>query len=242
MTLGDGQSDPDVELERLLDHLNEPPSGKTPLCVHIREVVRSLLWLTSFEAPIASDGESTDGDVADALRPLEHLPAWVVIRLCTDEEKIVNYWNNIDNDLELDMDVLDDLEAEAKEIEAVNRWLTYGEPLHQLREFGIPIKEIDLLDEATLTLDPPPYCEYSLKFFFQNFVDALNGRLGKVADYPHPEEDWPAFVRVVNKRQRAIGKTWSPVIKRQSNWIETAKIKCSLRCGKGGDTLGCVIF
>ncbi len=161
VTLGDGESNPDSELERFLDLLNESPSGKTPLCVHIREVVRQISSMADELRSkgqracvvIASDGESTDGDVADALRPLEHLPAWVVIRLCTDEEKIVNYWNNIDNDLELDMDVLDDLEGEAKEIEEVNRWLTYGEPLHRLREFGIPIKEIDLLDEATLTLD-----------------------------------------------------------------------------------------
>eukprot|EP01040_Poterioochromonas_malhamensis_P013673 gene13673-15070_t len=234
ITLGDGQSDPDAELERFLDLVNEPPSGKTPLCVHIREVVRQISSMADELRSkgqkacvvIASDGESTDGDVADALRPLEHLPAWVVIRLCTDEEKIVNYWNSIDNDLELDMDVLDDLEAEAKEIEEVNHWLTYGEPLHQLREFGIPIKEIDLLDEATLTLD-------QIRLF---------ASLLRVTDYPHPEEDWPAFVRVVNKRQRASGRTWSPINKRQSNWIETAKIKGSQRGSKGGYTQGCVIL
>jgi len=27
-----------------------------------------------------------------------------VIRLCTDDEKVVSYWNNIDSQLELDMD------------------------------------------------------------------------------------------------------------------------------------------
>ena len=31
--------------------------------------------------------------------------------------------------------------------------LTYGQPLHQLREFGIPVKEFDLIDEAKLTAD-----------------------------------------------------------------------------------------
>mgnify|MGYP003385803387 FL=1 len=45
---------------------------------------------------IATDGESSDGDIAAAMRPLQALPVWVVIRLCTDDERVVNYWNTID--------------------------------------------------------------------------------------------------------------------------------------------------
>jgi hypothetical protein len=50
------------------------------------------------------------------MRPLKHLPVWVVIRLCTDEDKMVNYWNNVDSEIELNMDVIDDPLGEAKEI------------------------------------------------------------------------------------------------------------------------------
>jgi hypothetical protein len=32
-----------------------------------------------------------------------------------------------------------------------NPWLTYGEPLQRLREFGCHVKELDQLDEAKLT-------------------------------------------------------------------------------------------
>ena len=85
--------------------------------------------------------------------PLKNLPVWVVIRLCTDDDKIVNYWNNIDSQLELEMDILDDLCGEAEEIATMNPWLTYGEPMHRLREFGISVKEIDLLDESKLNMD-----------------------------------------------------------------------------------------
>jgi hypothetical protein len=102
---------------------------------------------------IATDGEASDGDITDAMRPLKNLPVWVVIRLCTDEHDVVNYWNNIDTELELEMDVIDDLSGEAREIHRFNPWLTYGEPLHRLREFGCSIKEFDLLDEKKLTMD-----------------------------------------------------------------------------------------
>ena len=32
----------------------------------------------------------------------------LVIRLCTSEDAVVKYWNNIDSQLEIDVDVLDD--------------------------------------------------------------------------------------------------------------------------------------
>lgn len=140
---------------------NSSPGGTTPLCRHIYEIteqVRSMetqLRASGHKAAIVicTDGEASDGDLAAALAPLKSLPVWVVVQLCTGEDNVVSYWNNIDSQLELDLDILDDLESEAKEIYEHNRWFTYGEPLHRMRGFGVAIKELDLLDEVSLSPD-----------------------------------------------------------------------------------------
>ena len=108
--------------------IQSEPDGATPLCQAIRQVTAEI---RSREASlrgagkravvvIASDGAASDGDVHAALRPLKSLPAWVVVRLCTDDDAVVQYWNAVDEDLELDMDVLDDLAGEAAEVTEAN--------------------------------------------------------------------------------------------------------------------------
>jgi hypothetical protein len=145
-------------LMRLLDG---SPGGGTPLCRHIREAIAEIqaqegeLRRRGQKAllVIATDGESSDGNVADAMRPLKNLPVWVIVRFCTDQDNIVDYWNRVDRELELSMDVVDDLLGEAREINKHNPWLTYGEPLQRLREFGLSVKELDLMDERPLSLE-----------------------------------------------------------------------------------------
>lgn len=38
------------------------------------------------------------------------------VRLCTSEQAVVDFWNHLDEQLEVEMDVLDDYESEAKEV------------------------------------------------------------------------------------------------------------------------------
>ncbi|KAH8057090.1 hypothetical protein JL721_9829 [Aureococcus anophagefferens] len=105
---------------------------------------------------IASDGEASDGDVLRALAPLRDLPVWVVVRLCTDDDRVVKYWNDVDEEIELEMDVLDDLVGEADEVTDHQPWLTYGSELHRLREWGCTRRVVDLLDEKPLSLGEVP--------------------------------------------------------------------------------------
>lgn len=59
------------------------------------------------------------------------LPVYVVIRLCTNEKAVIKYWDDIDGQLELDIDVLDDLIGESEQVAAHNSWLTYSMHIHR---------------------------------------------------------------------------------------------------------------
>lgn len=147
------------QLQMLMGALDGTPNGGTPLCQHIREITEEI----RVAAPqlrsnnqraivvICTDGEASDGDMTSAIAPLKDLPVHLVIRMCTDDERISSYWNQIDQNLELGMDILDDFRGEAQETHEHSSWLVYGEQLHRLREWGVIVKEFDLLDESKLS-------------------------------------------------------------------------------------------
>lgn len=72
------EEDGDESMRFLREVLNDNPAGPTPLCTHITAVVACIqsvekeLRANNQKAVvvIATDGESSDGNVAEALRPL----------------------------------------------------------------------------------------------------------------------------------------------------------------------------
>jgi len=166
---------------------------------------------------IASDGASSDGDVEHALRPLQDLPVWVIVRLCTDEDAVVEYWNTIDGDLELEMDVLDDLKGEADEIGKKNPYLTYGQPLHRLREWGTSAKVLDLLDERLLS--PSELMDCVELVVGQGAPDVIRPAS------PGAKDDMDAVTNYVKDKTKNLGKTWCPVRRRRDDWFRVNKIQ-----------------
>ena len=200
--------------------LNDSPGGQTPLCRHISEVinkVRSIeseLRRTGQKACIiiATDGESSDGDLAKAMAPLQHLPVWVVIKLCTDDERVVEYWNGIDSKLEVDIDVLDDMSGESSEVYEVNPWLNYCEPIHRMREFGVLLREMDLLDERLLSAD-------QARIVCSILFDI------PLTELPHPEADFEGLIRRIDALNRDYGKYYSLHYKRMLPLIDIASFR-----------------
>ena len=213
------------DLNFAMEVFQQSPAGQTPLCEHITAVVKQITEIADdlrsrnqkVAVIIATDGEATDGNVTEALKPLQRLPVWLVLRLCTNEQKVVDYWNSIDHELELEVDCLDDLVSDAKEVvQKGNGWLCYGEPLHRLREFGACVKEFDLIDEKTLN------SEQARLIISYVLFD------GDVSKVPHPEMDWQEFVNAV-KKANVTKKVFDTISGNMSNWIDIKKLEKALK-------------
>lgn len=215
-----GVGDPKQEIEAMRRLVATSPIGRTPLC----EQIRSVIARVKQEEPtlrklnqrcvvvIASDGAATDGDISKAMQPLHDLPVWTVVRLCTDDDKVVQYWNGVDEELELDMDVLDDLTGEAAEVCGGNPWLTYGAPLHRLREWGTQNKIFDLLDEKSLSMPE-----------MRNMIGLIFGE-SAIRDLPQPELQWENFLPRLVKLLEVQPMVYDPIRQRHCPWVCPRKL------------------
>lgn len=228
---GSGPADIVSETQQTLQWIHKArPGGCTPLTQHILdiqlEVSRQASTLRAngqrVAVVLATDGLPTDQagygghfhqeQFVAALRTLEGLPVWIIIRLCTDEDKVVEFYNELDNQLELSIEVLDDFVGEAQEVYRHNPWLTYGLPLQRMRELGYHERVMDLLDERALTASE-----------LRDFCFILFGwdKMDGVAD---AAIDFDGFYLDM---QRLVGlekDTWNPITKRMEPWINLSKL------------------
>jgi len=157
-------------LQRMLDATQ--PGGLTPLKDRLEEIYhrigaqhaelaengqRIVLVIATDGLPTSATSSTTTGrhksELVEVLKKLGfELSVFIVIRLTTDDDDVVDYYNQVDAELELPLEVIDDIKSEAKEIQSQgNGWLTYSPLLHKIREGGTFVKLLDLLDERRLT-------------------------------------------------------------------------------------------
>ena len=220
---GDHLIDSDLQLA-LSTISNASPTGGTPLCRHVAEIREQIAIMApqlqaegrKVAITIATDGVPTDtssygGNFVNVLKTLEGLPIWIVIRLCTDDSKIVKYYNDLDSQLEFSVEVLDDFIQEAKEVHKKNKWLTYTLPLHRCREMGIHHRVFDLLDERTLTLSE----------MGQYWELILNSQLNEL---PDPAVDLDKFCSGIKQMVKKEKKQWNAVKNHATDIIDHDKI------------------
>eukprot|EP00538_Stauroneis_constricta_P008938 CAMPEP_0119545810 /NCGR_PEP_ID=MMETSP1352-20130426/457_1 /TAXON_ID=265584 /ORGANISM="Stauroneis constricta, Strain CCMP1120" /LENGTH=389 /DNA_ID=CAMNT_0007590413 /DNA_START=120 /DNA_END=1289 /DNA_ORIENTATION=- len=221
------------------------PSGVTPLASHVRTIRQRIqqmlpqlnsaggkvaIVLATDGLPSDDRGSSSQGakqEFETALKSLEGLPVWIVIRLCTDEEDTVEYYNDLDSQLELSLEVLDDFCSEAEEIHEHNKWLNYTLPLHRMREMGLHHRLFDLLDEREFTLDE-----------LRDFMFLLFGA-GKMDGVEDPQVDFKAFYHSIERLSKNEPQQWNPTTKRMGPLIDVKELK---KAHKHESSSGCAIM
>ena len=153
--------------------------------------------------------DKTKKEFTDALQSLLLLPVWVVVRLCTDEDRIVEFYNDLDQQLELSLEVLDDFSHEGKEICKHNPWLNYALPLHRCREMGYHNRLFDILDERTLQLDE-----------LREFVILLFGLEEHFDSIPDPQAEWKVFSSWLSDIVKKQKELWNPITGKLGPWID----------------------
>jgi hypothetical protein len=207
------------------------PGGVTPLTQHILEIRERISAVSPrlrqrgqrAVVVIATDGLPTNEvgdqhkevlvDFIRTLKSLQALPVWIVVRLCTDEKEVVDFYNDLDSKLELPVDVLDDFFSEAKEVNKANGWLNYSLHIHRCREFGYHNRIFDLLDERQLTKDE--LLEFLIVLFGEAPFDGI----------PNIHSNWKGFVEVVSEVISKERKQWNPITKKMAPWINLVMLE-----------------
>lgn len=217
------------ELNTLNQTLNDiEPDGVTPLASHVWDIKENVEVMASelvqggkqVAIILATDGLPTDENgfcgnmiTDDFVRSLQSvaggsLPVWVVIRLCTSEPAIRDYYNNLDQNKELKIDVLDDYVSEAAEVNTHNKWLTYGLPLHRCRELGYHDPLFDLIDERALTTGE--LTDFCVLIFGEKNMETV----------PDPVRNWSGFAKGIKGLLSKEESVWNPVKKKMTPWFD----------------------
>lgn len=205
------------------------PIGVTPLTEHIYNIQQQVEFMKNdlvasgkrVAIILATDGLPSDNrGVSDhreldrfisSLRSLEGLPVWLVVRLCTDHEATVNFYNNLDKQLEMSVEVLDNFTGEAKEMYETNPWINYTLPIHRMREMGFQNRLFDLLDERALTISEVR--DYCMLVFGTGVFDGV----------PEPEVDLAGFLKAIDAIAQQE-QSWHVIKRKMKPLVSVKKI------------------
>jgi len=126
----------DIHVKNVIELVT--PNGMTPLTRHIFDLqnefrkmsidlnrngqkVAIVLATVGLPNETGCSQEKAISNFVNTMRALEGLSIWIVIRLCTDDDDLVSFYNDLDDDLEVSIEVLDDFYGKAKEVYEHNK-------------------------------------------------------------------------------------------------------------------------
>jgi hypothetical protein len=126
--------------------------------------------------------------------------------------------------------VLDNQWGDAKQVALYNGWLTYGEPLHRLREFGAVMKEMDIIDESTVSSEQMRVlCSYLF----------LSGDLKQL---PHPDEDWSAFSSRIKELSASVPLVFDTISNSMKPWVDMKQLNKIYKSENANSSTACTIM
>ena len=238
-----------TELSRLAQMLHQQPSGGGggPL-PHLLEIVLTclktsskllgsekslaILYVTD-RMPVDEDGREGDHVTQrflETLNLLEGSSVFVVIRLSTDDQRVVDFYNDLDRRMDavtmqrkpygeesdyrhnLHLDVLDDFVSEAGAVHEHNPWLNYAYPLHLCRESAVQFPVFDALNDRPLQMDE--LVEFLTLLFDRNQL------AWALQPLPNPQTHYADFRAEVMDMNRKAGSVYDPIKRRNALWID----------------------
>lgn len=143
-------------------------------------------------------------EFVNVLQSFTNLPVSITIRMCSNDEQAIHFYNTLDSRLSFRFDVLDDWWGEALEVYLRNPWVTYALVLHRFRETGTHLNVLDNLDERLLHIrEAANLCEF---LFGQKL--------------PDPNGDWASFLHMIDRYLRSEQQHWNPIHQRYMPWID----------------------
>jgi hypothetical protein len=224
------------ELQVAQETLKEvDPKGCTPLTKRVLEIrenifeikdqleangQRVVVVLATDGIPTNRDGESTRetrDNFVEALKSLNSLPVWIIVRLCTQADHVVKFYEALNQTNGLYIEVLDDYFSEAQDLCRYNKWVNYALPLHRAREMGVKHHMFDLLIERKLTLSEVK--EYFAFLFGKEIVDSL----------PDPCQDFHDFLLAASKLLADQPNSYNPIKKKVAPLVDLKKLASAYR-------------
>lgn len=231
------------QLEKLRAMLrNNGPRGVTPIAERLEDIrgriqanlgdlaQRSqMVFLTIVTDGLPTtrfSGESTAADQHHMVQVLRNicatLPVQLVIRLCTDDAQTISFYNRIDEEYELPLDILDDMTSEAQEIaQHGNSWFAYTPVIHRIREAGTLCKVLDALDERPLN-----------KFESQNLATLLSGSQQTLNGLSDRE-----FVDEMHKVADSAPLVYDAHRQKMRRFVDARRLRIAMKVGFRGKVL-----
>ncbi|KAL7484024.1 hypothetical protein ACHAW6_009667 [Cyclotella cf. meneghiniana] len=198
-------------LARQIREIERALSGEADKLKQKDEIVAVIIC--THGVPTDENGDTVKAvikDFVESLMSLAQLPVKVSFRLCTGNNKVVDFFGLME--AEIACDVLQDYWGEATKVYSHNPWFTYGIGIHRLREAALGTKLISKLNKKALSVEE-----------IRDFCQELFGGQSHIP-LRNPRVDFNGFIEDLKSMVEHENLVWNPIRNKLCHWIDVNKL------------------